>query len=159
MSPIRSKGFTLVEMVITVAIVGLLATAAFPLAELGVRRVKEQDLRIALRTIRNGLDDYKAASDAGHIEQELDASGYPPTLDLLASGVVDVKSPGGRMIYFLRKIPRDPFYPDGSVPASATWALRSYDSGPDAPQPGEDVFDIHSTSTRTGLNGVAYEIW
>ena len=159
MRPIKAKGFTLVEMVITVAIVGLLATAAFPLAELGVRRAKEQDLRIALRTLRNGLDEYKAASDAGRIEKELDASGYPPTLDALALGVVDIMSPNGRMMYFLRKVPRDPFYPDGSAPASATWALRSYDSGPQDPQPGEDVFDIHSTSTRTGLNGVDYAIW
>jgi general secretion pathway protein G len=155
----RSKGFTLVEMVITVAIVGLLATAAFPLAELGVRRAKEQDLRIALRTLRGGLDAYKAASDAGHIEKELDASGYPATLDVLADGVVDIKSPDGSRIYFLRRIPRDPFYPDGSVPASTSWALRSYDSGPVDPVPGDDVFDIHSTSQRVGLNGVTYAIW
>jgi len=146
-------------MVITVAIVGLLATSAFPLAELGVRRAKEQDLRLALRSIRDGLDAYKEASDAGRIEMELGDSGYPPTLDALAVGVVDVKSPEGDKIYFLRRIPRDPFYPDKSVLAAETWALRAYASDPQDPQPGEDVFDIHSTSPREGLNGVPYRRW
>jgi len=146
-------------MVITVAIVGLLATSAFPLAELGVRRAKEQDLRLALRTIRNGLDAYKEAADAGRIERELGDSGYPPTLEALADGVVDVTSPNSDQIYFLRRVPRDPFYPDGSSPAAETWALRSYDSDPEDPQPGDDVFDVHSTSSRTGLNGVPYQRW
>lgn len=155
----KAHGFTLVEMVITVAIVGLLATSAFPLAELGVRRAKEQDLRIALRTIRDGLDAYKKAADAGRIETKLGDSGYPPTLDDLVIGVVDVKSPDGVKIYFLRCIPRDPFYPDTSASAVETWALRAYASDPDDPQPGEDVFDIHSTSIRDGLNGVPYRTW
>jgi general secretion pathway protein G len=155
----RNRGFTLIEMVITVAIVGLLATSALPLAELGVRRVKEQDLRIALRTIRNGLDAYKEASDAGRVEKKVGDSGYPPTLDALADGIVDVKSPNRDKIYFLRRVPRDPFYPDASSPAAETWALRSYASDPDDPQPGDDVFDVHSTSSRTGLNGVPYQRW
>ncbi len=154
-----TQGFTLIEMVITVAIVGLLATSVFPLAELGVRRAKEQDLRLALRNIRDGLDDYKEAADAGRIEMKLGDSGYPPTLDDLVTGVVDVKSPEGDKIYFLRNLPRDPFHPDKSAPAATTWALRSYASGPQDPQPGEDVFDIHSTSLREGLNGVPYRHW
>jgi general secretion pathway protein G len=155
----RSRGFTLIEMIVTVAIVGLLATSVFPLAELGVRRAKEQDLRIALRTIRDGLDSYKAAADAGRIQLEVAESGYPKSLDLLVDGVKDIKSPDGDMIYFLRRLPRDPFYPDTTANAAQSWALRSYDSPPSAPQPGEDVFDVHSKSEKTGLNGTRYDTW
>jgi general secretion pathway protein G len=146
-------------MIITVAIVGLLATAAFPLAELSVRRAKEQDLRLALRSIRQGLDDYKVAADAGRIERELGDSGYPKSLDALTEGVVDIKSPEAKKIYFLRRLPRDPFFPDASAPAGQTWALRSYESPPDDPRPGDDIFDVHSTSPGSGLNGIPYEHW
>jgi general secretion pathway protein G len=155
----RNKGFTLLEMVVTVAIVGLLATAAFPLAELGVRRAKEQDLRIALRTIRTGLDDYKAAANAGRIEMKVDDSGYPPTLDALVDGVIDIRSPSGEMMYFLRRVPRDPFYPDHSVTASDTWKLRAYDSDPHDPRAGDDVFDIRSAAPGEGMNGIPYANW
>lgn len=155
----HSRGFTLIEMVITVAIVGLLATSVFPLAELGVRRAKEQDLRIALRTIRGGLDAYKAAADAGRIVMELGDSGYPKSLDALVDGVKDIKSPEGDMIFFLRRLPRDPFYPDATMEAADTWSLRSYESPPHDPQPGEDIFDVHSMSPKIGLNGTAYATW
>ena len=155
----RAGGFTLIEMVITVALVGLLASAAVPLAELGYRRAKEQELRIALRTIRDALDDYKTASDEGHIANELGASGYPPDLNVLVEGVLDAQSPDRRMIYFLRRLPRDPFFPDDNVPAASTWAERSYDSPPDAPRPGDDVFDVYSMSSESGINGVPYRAW
>jgi general secretion pathway protein G len=159
MRGVRRQGFTLIEMVITVAIVGLLATAVFPLAELGVRRSKERDLQAALWSIREALDEYKAAADAGHIERELGDSGYPANLDVLVDGVVDLKSPDGKMLYFLRRVPRDPFFPDASVPAAETWALRSYESGPREPRPGDDVYDVHSQSTQTALNGSRYADW
>jgi general secretion pathway protein G len=155
----KTRGFTLIELVITVAIVGLLATAAYPMAEMAARRTKEQELRLALREIRDALDAYKAAFDDGRIEQEVGQSGYPPDLDVLASGVEDAKDPDGGMMYFLRQVPRDPFFPDGTAAASRTWGLRSYESPPDAPQPGEDVFDVYSLSTGAGLNGVKYRDW
>lgn len=146
-------------MVITVAIVGLLATAVFPLAELGVRRSKEQDLRMALREIRDGLDQYKAAADQGRVETSLGDSGYPPDLESLVQGVVDIKSPNASKIYFLRRLPRDPFNPEKSLPAADSWALRSYMSSYEDPRQGDDVFDVRSVSPREGLNGVPYDKW
>ena len=155
----RTRGFTLIELVITVAIVGLLATAAFPLAEMAARRTKEQELRLALREIRDALDAYKTAFDEGHITQEVAQTGYPPDLDVLAAGVEDAKDPEAGRIYFLRRVPRDPLFPDATAAASRTWGLRSYESPPDDPQPGEDVFDVYSLSPGTGLNRVKYRDW
>ncbi len=144
---------------ITVAIVGLLATSATPLVELTVRRTKEQELKTALREIRTAIDAYKLAADAGRIEVPADASGYPPSLDALFSGVVDYANPEATPIFFMRRLPRDPFFPDGSVPAAETWGLRSYASPPDSPQAGEDVYDVFSLATGTALNGTNYRDW
>ncbi len=156
----RSRGFTLVELVITVAIMALLATAVIPSAQLMYQRQRESELRDALRTIRTAIDGYKKAADAGRIKKEADKSGYPPDLQTLVDGVDDASSPKeGVKIYFLRRVPRDPFWPDASSPPAQTWALRSYASSADDPQPGDDVFDVYSRSTRTGLNGVPYREW
>lgn len=116
-------------------------------------------MREALREIRTALDAYKQASAENRIEKKVDESGYPPTLDVLASGVKDAKSPDERMIYFLRRVPRDPFFADASVPAEQTWGLRSYASPPEDPQAGDDVYDVYSRSQATGLNGVPYREW
>jgi general secretion pathway protein G len=155
----KGRGFTLIELVITVAIVGLLSTIALPLVQLTVQRVKEQELRAALREIRTALDTYKLASDQGRVQKEVKASGYPPTLETLVEGVQDARDPEGGMIYFLRRVPRDPFFPDGSVPPAQTWGLRSYESPPESPQPGDDVYDVYSLSERSALNGSLYRDW
>jgi general secretion pathway protein G len=155
----RMRGFTLIELVITLAIVGLLATAAMPLAQLVAQREKESELRAALRDIRQGLDAYKLAADTGHIKMELGASGYPPDLKSLYAGVEDAASEKKVNLYFLRRIPRDPFFPDSAAAAEESWGVRSYQSPPDDPQPGEDVFDVYSLATGKGLNGVAYHDW
>lgn len=153
-------GFTLVEMVVTVAIIGLLSTMALPMAEVAVQRGKEQDLRRALREIRTALDAYKQAVDEGRIINSVEKSGYPPSLDMLVQGVPDAADPGGNgRIYFLRRIPRDPMSGDPGTPDAETWGKRSYASSYEAPQEGDDVFDIYSLSGGIGLNGIAYRNW
>jgi general secretion pathway protein G len=146
------KGFTLIELLITVAILGLLASLAMPLAEVTVQRGKEQELRRALREIREAIDAYKRATEEGAIERPLDKTGYPPTLAVLAEGAVDRRSPKGARIYFLRRVPNDPL-------SGEPWGLRSYASPPDAPKDGADVFDVYSKSDASGLNGVPYRQW
>jgi general secretion pathway protein G len=153
------RGFTLIELLVTVAIVAVLASVALPLSEVAVQRGKEQDLRRALREIRDGLDAYKRASDEGRIQRSPEQSGYPPTLLALVEGATDAKSTSGARIYFLRRVPRDPFRVNASVPPERSWGLRSYESPPNEPRPGKDVFDVRSLSDGKGLNGVSYTEW
>lgn len=165
----RVGGFTLIELVITVAIVGLVATVAFPMAELAVQRTKEQELRDALLQIRTAIDAYKQAVIDKHIIPGANGSAgdlmgkmpsqYPPTLQILVDGVDDALSPDKSKIYFLRRLPRDPMTNDPDLPADATWGKRSYASPPDAPAEGDDVFDVYSLLTGTGLNGIPYRQW
>jgi general secretion pathway protein G len=154
-----SAGFTLIELVITVAIVGLLATAALPLLSMAMQREKERELRTALREIRAAIDDYREAADSGHILVPADRSHYPPSLDVLYQGVVDARSPVEARIYFLRRLPRDPFFPDATAAAADTWGQRSYASPPEAPLPGEDVFDVYALDAGKALNGIPYRDW
>ena len=155
----RSSGFSLVELMITLAMLALLASVAVPFAQLAQQRHKEGELREALRQIRSALDAYRQAVKEGRVDAAADSSGYPPDLDVLWKGVADKSRPDAVKIYFLRRLPRDPFFPDASVPAAETWGLRSYASPPDAPEPGRDVFDVYSLSTATGLNGLPYREW
>jgi general secretion pathway protein G len=146
------KGFTLIELLVTVAILALLASVALPLAELTVQRGKEQELRRALRDIREAIDAYKRAGDDGAIDKPVNKTGYPPSLAALVEGAVDKRDPKAARIYFLRRVPNDPL-------THEPWALRSYASPPDAPASGDDVFDVHSKSDETGLNGIPYKDW
>ncbi len=157
-APTCSRGFALIELLISVAILGLLAGGAMTFADLAVQRNNEQALRASLREIRQAIDEYKQASDAHRIARAADETGYPRSLAELTDGVTDATSPKGAKIYFLRRLPRDPLA-DAALPADATWGLRSYDSPPDNPQAGRDVFDVHSLSLRKGLNGQPYEDW
>jgi general secretion pathway protein G len=156
-----ASGFTLIEVVITATIVALLATVAFPVADMSVRRNKEQELHAALWQIRGALDAYKKAVDEGHILRKADESGYPPSLQTLVDGVEDAKSPEATRpkIYFLRRIPVDPFNTSKDIPPEKTWGKRSYDSPADNPKEGKDVFDVYSLASGKGLNGVPYRDW
>ena len=152
------KGFTLIELVVTLTIVSILATALIPLGQWSVRRQQEADLRQALREIRTGIDAYKKAVEEGKVKVSAESTGYPPNLEVLAKGVPDITSEKKRTLRFLRRLPRDPMA-DKDIPAQDTWGKRSYASPPDAPQAGADVFDVYSLSSESGLNGIAYREW
>ena len=159
-SSMRPSGFTLIEMMITVAIVGVLASIAVPLAEISAQRGKEQELRQALREIRTAIDAYKKTVEEGRILGAKSESGYPPSLQVLVDGVEDASNPAKkRQIRFLRRLPRDPFFTDPAQSNEASWGKRSYASSPDAPQEGADVFDVYTRAGGTGLNGIPYSKW
>jgi len=154
------RGFTLLELVIAVAILSILVVMAVPVVRLEIQRQKESELRQDLRVIRQAIDDYKHAADEGRIAKKADASGYPPRLETLLQGVPDSKDPKNvRTVYFLRRIPRDPFNTDTALAAADTWGKRCYNSPPDAPLEGDDVYDVFSLAEGTGINGVPYREW
>jgi len=154
-----SRGFTLIEMMVTVVLVGILASVVVPLTEMTIQRGREQDLRMALREIRGAIDAYKRAGDEGRIYRSATTTGYPETLDLLVEGVPDLKDPAKRKIYFMRRVPRDPMNSDVKLAPAATWGKRAYASEADRPKEGDDVYDVYSTSKRIGLNGLPYAQW
>jgi general secretion pathway protein G len=143
-------GLTLIELIVTVAILAILASAAVPLARFRAQREKERELRYDLWQMRDAIDKYKDAADRNAFQIKLDSYGYPPDLDTLVKGV-DVQ---GKKLKFLRRIPVDPFT------GKADWGLRSMqdDSNSDS-WGGQNVFDLHSTSTATALDGTKYSDW
>lgn len=159
------SGFTLIEILVTLALVGLLAVTSLPLYQVTATRMNESELREALRTIRSALDAYKAAVDAGTLPRVAGESGYPPSLDVLTESLarIDAADPNkpnaaGRMV-LLRRLPRDPFFTDPLVPPAQTWKVRSYASPIDDPQPGMDVFDVSSMAIGIALDGTSYASW
>lgn len=158
----NAKGFTLIELVVTVAMVAVLASVAMPMLQLTVQRVKESELRANLRQIRDAIDAYKKAVDEGRIVKNIEQSGYPPSLEILVDGIVDVKDPAKHKLKFLRRIPIDPMgSPDENANGNAEhrWGLRSYASEANNPTEGEDVFDVYSLSQQVGINGIPYSQW
>ena len=147
------------ELLVTIAILALIATMALPIVEIRVKMDQERALRTALREIRDALDAYRRAHDEGRIARVEGESGYPPSLLGLIRGVTDETDPAGRKLRFLVEIPRDPFNADRKIPAEQTWGLRSYASPPEAPRPGTDVYDVYSLSPGKGLDGVPYAQW
>jgi general secretion pathway protein G len=155
----RARGFTLIELLVTLAILGLLSALVIPTAQVVVQRRQEQDLRDALHQIRDGIDAYKLAYDQGRITKSLAATGYPKTLDVLVEGVPDLQNPKHTKIFFLRRVPRDPFNADTSGSPAQSWGKRSYASEADQPREGDDIYDVYSLSEKSGLNGVPYKKW
>lgn len=155
----KTRGFSLVELLAVIAIMAVLASIGFPLAELSQRRAKEEELRRSLREIRTALDGYKRMVDAGLIARPAGGSGYPPNLRVLAEGEVNAQTPQASRLYFLRRIPRDPMADESIADPVETWGLRSYASPPNDPQPGRDVYDVFSKSEGKGLDGRPYRQW
>lgn len=153
----HGPGFTLIEVVITVAILGILVSAVLPLAEVTVQRTRELELRRALRTLRIAIDQYKEDFDLAvknkNIIADADQTGYPVSLEELVQGM-DWKGLYAFPRKYLRRIPVDPF-DDGQG-----WGLRGYRDAPDSTSwDGKDIYDVYSKSDRTALDGTAYSSW
>ena len=146
----KEHGLSLVELIVTVAILAILATVAYPIARFQIQRQKEQVLRDDLWEMRHAIDKYKDAADRQAFRTEIDSFGYPPDLDTLVKGV-DVHD---HKVKFLRAIPVDP------MTGKTDWVLRSMQDDPDSDSwGGQNVFDVHSASDGTALNGTKYSTW
>lgn len=168
----RRNGFSYIELVFTVAILAVLALAATPYLEKNIQRKKELELRQNLREIRTAIDAYKAAYDAGKMPKNMGDSGYPKNLGELVNGVEDVSDPQQKKMYFLRRLPADPMFPqaqyrqnlsenraDEAIDPADTWGKRSYDSDAENPREGRDIYDVYSLSEEIGMNGIPYAKW
>ncbi|MCX7973629.1 MAG: type II secretion system GspH family protein [Candidatus Aminicenantes bacterium] len=155
----RKKGFTLVELLVTVAILAILAGAILPMAQVAVKREKEIELRRALRTIREAIDAYKKLADEKKIEVKEGTDGYPPDLETLVKGVeiLETGEKGTKkkvLVRFLRKIPLDP------MTNSYDWGLLSTRDKPEATTwGGENVYDVYTKSPGRALDGTKYRDW
>ena len=156
---LRPAGFTLIELIITLAVLGVLAAIAVPIGEVTVQRHREAELRTALREIRTAIDAYKRAWDEGRITRTVNATGFPKTLEQLVEGVDDQRDPKKAKIFFLRRLPADPMAIEAKAEPGASWGKRAYASDAAEPKEGDDVYDVFSRSTRVGLNGVPYNKW
>jgi general secretion pathway protein G len=146
----RERGLTLVELIVTVAILSILASAAVPIARFQVKRQNERELRRDLWQMRDAIDHYKDAADQHAFQTKVDSQNYPPDLETLVNGV-DVQ---GKKVKFLRRIPVDP------MTGKAEWGLHSMQDDPDSDSyGGQSVFDVYSKSQGTGLDGTKYSTW
>ncbi len=154
MKNVRARGFTLIELIITIFIVSILVGVAVPLAKNSIQRQKEIELREALRELRTAIDKYKDASDRGFIMMKVDTDGYPEKLDVLVDGV-DMVGTVGKKLRLLRRIPRDP------MTNSKEWGLRSIQDDPKTSSSwgGQNVFDVYTKSQGTALDGTKYKDW
>jgi len=146
-----AKGFTLLELIVTAAILSILTMMALPLGRITIQREREKELRRALWDMRDAIDRYKDAADRNMFQTKLDSQNYPPTLEELTKGV---EAQGGKKIRFLRAIPVDP------MTKSKEWGLRSMQDDPDSDSwGGQSVFDVYTKSTGTALDGTKYKDW
>jgi len=144
------RGLTLVELIVTVAILTILASAAVPVARFKMKRDRERELRRDLWEMRDAIDHYKDAADRGAFQTKVDSQNYPPDLETLVNGV-DVQ---GKKVRFLRRIPVDP------MTGKTEWGMRSMQDDPTSDSfGGQSVFDVYSKSQGTALDGTKYSDW
>ena len=149
----RAAGMTLLELVIACSILLILASVAMPLARVTVIRHKEEALRYDLRQMRDAIDRYKDDADKNLIQVQAGTEGYPPDLETLVNGV-QLTGAQDKHVHYLREIPTDP------MTGNEDWGLRSVQDDPDSTSwGGDDVFDVHSVSTGTALDGTKYSDW
>jgi general secretion pathway protein G len=149
----RKQGYSLIELMVVVALLSILAATVIPVAKVSVKRAKEIELRRNLRIIRSAIDRYKELADSNMIEVKQETEGYPPDLKCLLEGV-NLLNQTDSKIRFLRRIPQDP------MTNSTDWGLRSYQDDPDSTTWGrQNVFDIYSKSREKALNGTWYKDW
>lgn len=146
-------GFTLVELIATMAILLLLTSVALPVARVQVQRAREVELRRALRQVREAIDRYKDFADRGMIPSQADTFGYPPDLETLVNGV-PLKGSSTAKYKFLRRIPIDP------MTGKADWGMRAMQDDPDSRSwGGQNAFDVYSKTQGTALDGTQYADW
>ena len=146
----RQSGLTLVELIVTVAILAILASAVVPLARFRAKREKERELRYDLWQMRDAIDRYKDAADRHAFMPKVDSQGYPPDLDRLVKG----EDAQGKKLKFLRRIPVDP------MTGKAEWTMRSMQDEPNSDSwGGQNLFDVASKSQATALDGTKYSDW
>ncbi len=149
-----NKGVTLIELIVTMAILSILAMGILPLSNMAYKRTKELELRQNLRTIRKAIDRYKEMVDEKKILVDAISSGYPKNLILLVEGAEAQRGAEKVKIKFLRRIPKDPMSEDGE------WGLRSHEDEPGSDVwGGQDVFDVYSKSDQQALDGSYYKDW
>jgi general secretion pathway protein G len=149
----KYRGFTLIELIATIAVLAILVGVSLPLARNAIKREREAELHRALREMRTAIDKHKEAADNGQIEKPNDTEGYPQTLDVLVDGV-QLIGQAGKTIKFLRKIPIDP------MTNSTDWGLRSYQDEPTAQSwGGQNVFDVYTKSDGVAFDGTRYRDW
>jgi len=147
------RGFTLIELIVSIFIISILIGLALPLAKNSIKREKEFELRSALREMRTAIDKYKDASDRGFIQMKVDTEGYPETLQVLVDGVQMVGQVD-KKLKFLRRIPIDP------MTDKTDWGLRSYQDDPKSTSwGGQDIFDVYTKSEGTAFDGTKYKEW
>ncbi|THK41207.1 type II secretion system protein [Methylophaga sp. SB9B] len=155
----KHRGFTLIELLVALVLLALIVSSVAPLMQMTVKRNKEQELKRALWQMRDAIDAYKEAVEDGRIEMSDDKSGYPRSLQELVDGVENAQDPDNKKIYFLRRIPRDPFATNDKLSNAETWGLRSYESSFDEGEAGNDVYDVYSLSNAIGINKQPYRDW
>lgn len=150
----RESGLTLIEVVVTIAIISILAAMTLPVARTTLQREKETELKRALRTMREAIDQFKKFSDSGLIQARcLQCYGYPEDLESLVEGVPQVGAID-KKLRFLRRIPVDP------MTGEATWGMRSLQDDPNSTSWGrQNLFDVYSLSEATALDGSKYGEW